>query len=227
LDQWENLVYSAVLEIFENSKEVLRTPSPLLPPLALCSALCTLQHCRPSFSAVPRHLLLPSPPRVVPQPEHRSSSPLLASARLPRPSPLLPELLPSDSSPPPWQMPASPPFPRPALVTVSSFGSSPSHSSRFPLLRTPRAPNTTTASFLHSGDSLLAVGCRRPPPIAHYNPPGKFPLTSLTLPSHSPWPDLHRNYLAVDPLLAGKLHLRPSSVQFDYTNSFPSSCCSY
>jgi hypothetical protein len=51
--------------------------------------------------------------------------------------------------------------------------------------------------------------------------------------SHSPWPDLHRNYLAVDPLLAGKLllppspYLRPFSAQSDHPNSFPSTCCSY
>jgi hypothetical protein len=36
-------------------------------------------------------------------------------------------------------------------------------------------------------------------------PHRKLSLTSLTFPSHSPWPDLHRSYLAADPLLAGKL----------------------
>jgi hypothetical protein len=89
---------------------------------------------------------------------------------------------------------------------------------------------------------LHLLQLRRPPtrrgqptPIhpAPLQPPRKLPLTSLMLPSHPSWPDLHRNYLAVDPLSAGKLlppsspYLCPSSVQSDHPNSFPSSCCSY
>jgi hypothetical protein len=38
----------------------------------------------------------------------------------------------------------------------------------------------------------------QPTPVhaAPLQPPRKLPLTSLTLPSHSPWPDFHRNYPA-------------------------------
>jgi hypothetical protein len=153
-------------------------------------------------------------------------------AHLPRLFSLLPELPPSDSSPSPWQMPESPPFPRPLIVTASSSGSSPSHSSRFLLPRTHRVPNTTAATISNSGDLLLAVGNPFPYTPHHYNPPRKLPLVSLTLPSHPPWPDLHRSYLAVDSLLAGKLlsssslYLRPSFVQSDHPNSFSSSRCS-
>jgi hypothetical protein len=49
------------------------------------------------------------------------------------------------------------------------------HSTCSLALQSPKVQNTTAASFLHFGDSLLSVGRRRPPPIAYYNSLGSFP----------------------------------------------------
>jgi hypothetical protein len=192
-----------------------------------------LQHRRPPFPAVPRHLLLPSPPHVVPQPERRSSSPLLASRALATP----------------LSSPARAPAERQLAAAMANAGvsslPSPSFSYRellwfqpFSFLSFSFAWHTPSTEHHHRLlPPLRRLSAHRgPPPSASHcplQPSGKFPLTSLTLPSHSPWPDLHRNYLAIDPLLDGKLlspsspYLHPSSIQFDYPNSFPSSCCSY
>jgi hypothetical protein len=112
------------------------------------------------------------------------ASPLLASPCLPCHSPLLPELPPNATAPPPWKMPAPPPSPHSFLVAVGFFGSCPSYFPSFSLATHTRAPNTTTAPFLHSGAPLFAVGCRRPPPIAHYDPLESFPIAPSSSPAH-------------------------------------------
>jgi hypothetical protein len=122
----------------------------LLCPLLLCRTAA--RRSRPSLTTsccLHLHASFPSPSAAL-------ASPLLASRALATTSSSPTRAPASDSSPPPWQMPVSPPFPHPALVTVSSFGSSPSHSSRFPLPRTHQAPNATTSPH-------------------HHNPLGSFP----------------------------------------------------
>jgi hypothetical protein len=141
----------------------------LLCPLLLCSTAA--HRSRPSLATsccLHLHASLPSPSAAL-------ASPLLASRRLPRPSLFLPELPPSDSSSPPWRMLVPPLFPRPALVIVSSFGSSPSHSSRFPLPRTHQALNATAAPSLNSSAILFAVGSPPQSSPHHHNPLGSFP----------------------------------------------------
>jgi hypothetical protein len=88
LDQWENSIYSEVPEVFAISNEVPRTSSPRLPPLAhvLLHPLLLCRRQSAPLTAAPapprRHLLLPSPPRVIPQLErHSSSPPWLSRAR--------------------------------------------------------------------------------------------------------------------------------------------------
>jgi hypothetical protein len=133
LDQWENSVFSDVLEVFAISNKAPRTTSPLLPPLASPLLLCF------STAAPPPAIFgRPSPPPAMIHLHASISSHSAALAplfwlpvRLPRPTSLVPEPPPSDSSPPPWQMPASPRFLHPALLAVSSSSSSSSHSSRF------------------------------------------------------------------------------------------------
>jgi hypothetical protein len=145
--------------------------SPALPlcPLLLCCSTAA-RRFRP-----PRHLLLPSPTRVAPSPSATLASPLLASRRLPRPSPFLPELPLSDSSPPLWQIPASPPFPRPVLVTRELLLLKP-----FPFLSfsfVARTPSTKRhrRPFLNFGILLFAVGSPPQSSPHNYNPLGSFP----------------------------------------------------
>jgi hypothetical protein len=192
-----------------------------------------LQHRRPPFPAVPHHLLLPSPPRVVPQCERRSS---FSSSGLP-------------ALAMPFSLPARAPAEQQLIATMANAGvsslPSPSLSYRellwfkpLPFISFSFAAHTP--SIERHRRPLPQLWCHpvrrgQPTPVLPTppQPPGKLSLTSLTLPSHSSWPDLHRNYLAVDPLLAGKLlppsslYLRPFSTQSDHPNSFPSSCCSY
>jgi hypothetical protein len=123
-------------------------------------------------------------------------------------------------------------FAHPVLVTVSSSGSSPFHSTRFPLPCTHRIPNTTAASSLNFGALLLAVGSPPQSTPHHYNPLGSFP--SLTdapkpLPVAGLPPELpRRRYRLADELLSpSNPSLHSFFVRFNSTNSFLSSCCSF
>jgi hypothetical protein len=90
-----------------------------------------------------------------------------------------------------------------------------------PEFRTPLPPPSSTPVTSYS------------PWAAHSNPPRSTTTPweaspHLTdAPKPPPWPDLHRNYLAGKLLSPSSPYLRPSSVQSDHPNSFPSSCCSY
>jgi hypothetical protein len=114
----------------------------------------------------------------------------------------------------------------------SSTTSLSSHSILAPALYLPRTPSTTAAISSDSGALLLAVGSPFAVLPAPPQPLRKFPRTPLTFTSHLPRSDLHRSYLAAVRPFAGKLLpplsscLRPSSAQFDDSNSFPTSSCS-
>jgi hypothetical protein len=127
----------------------------------------------------------PSPPPAVlhlhasiPSPSAALAPLFWPPARLTRPSPLLPELPPSDSSPSPWQMPASPSFPRPALVAVGSSGSSSSHSFRFPFAVHTQKPERRRRLLLQLRRPPARRGQLTPVHPAPLRPPRKFPLIS-------------------------------------------------
>jgi hypothetical protein len=163
------------------------------------------------------------PPRIDPQPERCSSSPLLASRALATP----------------LFSPARAPAERQLAVAVENAGVSsflsPTYSYHellwfkpFPFLSLSTTAHTQSTK--HRRRHLLQL--RRPParrgqPIpvhpAPLQPPGKLDLTSLTLPSHSPWPDFHRNYPAaviVSPV--SSCHRRtPPSAPFPFDSTAP------
>jgi hypothetical protein len=235
LDQWEFSIYSEAPEVFVISNKVLRTSSSLLPPLAppLLRPLLLCRRCQRRF---PGHVLClgrsPAPPPAPsystrrPQPERRSSFSSLALARAPRrPAALLPPAhrrrgiacaCPLALFSLVQEQHRFPLFPFHSC-SCSLFARNPEHHRRHLLrLRHPSA---------RRGQPTAALPA---PP----QPPGKFPRTPLTLTSQLPRPDLHRSYLVAVRPFAGKLLppssscLRPSSAQFDYSNSFLSSSCS-
>jgi hypothetical protein len=199
---------------------------PLAPPLLRPLLLC--RWCQRRF---PGHVLSlgrsSAPPPVPsyytrrPQPERRSSSPSLAFSRACHAVLRLCRCHLAVAMALPMHAPSPPLF-----WFKSSTGSHSSHS----LLVSALSSNSGAVLQLR----CPPVSRRQPTSIipAPPQPSRKLPRTLLTLTSHSPWPDLHRSYLAAVLPFAGKLlspssmNLRPSSVQFDYSNSFPSSSCS-
>jgi hypothetical protein len=151
-------------------------PFPFLLPLAPPCSAPLLQHRRPPFSAAPHHLLLHFTSTRRPQLERRpsplSSGPpracytIFPSARAPAGRHLTATMANADASSLPSLLLSLP---------VSFFSSCPSHFPLFPLPRTPRAPNTTAAPFLHSGDPLFVVGSSPEPSPHYYNLLGSFP----------------------------------------------------
>jgi hypothetical protein len=114
------------------------------------------------------------PPSVDPSPSAALAPLFWPPARLPRLSSLLPELTLSDSSPPPWQMPALPSFPSPTYSYRELLWFKPfPFRSFFPLPCTHRTPNAA-ASSLNSGALLLAVGSPFLYTPHHYNPLESF-----------------------------------------------------
>jgi hypothetical protein len=226
-------IYSEVPEVFATSNEVPRTSSPRLPPLAppLLRPLLFCRQCQRRFpSHVPSLGRSPAPP---PAPSYSTRH--LDAGRCPSSSSL--ELSRARHANPS----AARPSPRSALMPALLF------SFCCPVALVDCTPSICLYFSCHvppepKHHCRFLPQLRRPParrgqptPVhpAPLRPPRKLPLTSLMLPSHSPWPDLRRSYLAVDLLLAGKLvspsspYLRPSSVQIDHPKSFSSSCCSY
>jgi hypothetical protein len=198
----------------------------------LCSPALFLC-CRPStlLTAAPapprRHLLLRSPPHVAPSPS-------------------------TALAPPPWPSRARATPPRGSAVrhlaaaaaaracplaplfwfkSSTSFFSS--HSTSSFALQSPRAPNTTAASFFLADEPMVAAELPHREPHCPGRPPRKLHRAMLKLYDPTPTPILRRSPIAVVLLFSGEIlspsspYLRPSSVQSDHPNSFSSSCCSY
>jgi hypothetical protein len=217
------------LRFFANSKEVLRTPFPLLPPLAPALLLCRRLSAPLTAAPAPprRHLLLGQAPRV--------ALPFPGPAFLPRwlfpRAPRLPERHPAATSSPPCPvlMPAPLPF---LFYSVAPADGTKPISFPFccrahPEPRTPPPPLSSTPAT-----SYLPWAAHPRPPRTITTPWEASPhLTDAPKPllvaGLPPEPPRRRS------LLAGKLlsplnpYLRPFSAQSDHLNSFPFSCCSY
>jgi hypothetical protein len=166
LDQWENLVYNKIPEVFANSKKVPRTPFPLLP---LAPALLPCSVSLPSVvSAAHRHAMsspAPHPAALAstrrPQPKHHPSSYSLALSRACHAAPRL-------CRPPPHRRSSRPCMPPRPLFSGSR--ASPTLSLPIPLslllstcpepLNTTAAPSSSPASHWSPRSSHLE------PPIA-------------------------------------------------------------
>jgi hypothetical protein len=232
LDQWKNLVYSEIPEVFANSKKVPRIPFPLLLPLAhallSCSALCPSAAGRQRRS--PPLQSLPGTNSCSGKP-HASLSPFPGPAFLPR-----------------WPFPRAPRQPERRPAATSSLPYPALVPALLPFLFYPVAPADGTKPI------SLPFCCRAhqepqtPPP-----PPSSAPATSCSpwaahpRPSRTtttPWETSPHLADAPKPLpvaglppepprrryrLAGKLLspsnpcLRPFSTQSGHPNSFPSS----
>jgi hypothetical protein len=179
LDQWENLVYREVPEVFINPNEVPRTSSPHLPPLAppLLRPLLLCRRCQRRFLG---HVLSlgrspaapPAPTRSTrrPQPEWHSSSSSLALLRACHAVPRLCRrylaavvALPVHApSPPLFWFKSNTSSLSPHSIPVSSF-------------YLPGTPSTTAAISSNSGALLFAVDSSLQPSPHHHNPLGSFP----------------------------------------------------
>jgi hypothetical protein len=233
LDQWKNSVYSEVPRIFANSKEVLRTPFPLLLPQALC--------CAP---------LAPLPSVVSTAHRRFSSSPAPPPAALtstrcsPLPRPCFPPLLAFPARATPTRAPLG------RHLTAAVFHAC-ACSSSFPLLP------SSTSKTAHNPFPSLFLAARTRSPEYHRRPPSCTPATlcllwttavRLPLPIMTPWAASPHLTDAPRPLLVAGLppepprrryrltgvllspsnpYLRSFSTQLTCTNSFLFSCCSF
>jgi hypothetical protein len=236
LDQWENSVYSEIPEVFANSKKVPRTPSlffflwrllcsPALPSAPLPPAVSAAHRRSSPFpgatscSGKPHASLslFPGPtflprwpfPRAPRQPEHRPAAtslppcPLLMTAPLPF---LFCPVAPADST-----KPISLPF----------------HCRAHPEPRTPPSPPSSTPA---TSCSLWAAHPSPPrTTIAPWEASPHLTDTPKPLPVAGlpPEPPRRRYRLAGELLSPSNPSLRSFSVQFNCTNSFLSSCCSF
>jgi hypothetical protein len=202
LDQREILVYSEVPGLLCSCKPVPRTPPLFLLPLApqLCPSAPLLLYCSAAarrFQPPLATSCCPSPPRVAHSSSAALASSLLASTRLPRHFSLLPELPPSATTPPPWQMLAPPPSPHSFLVARELLRLKSSLFLSFSFA----ARTLSTEHHCHPLPPLRRPSVHRgPPPSASHcplQPPGELPLTPPILPGHFSWSDPYRNHLAV------------------------------